>query len=257
MNPDFPPIIDAHAHCGVLDESWPQSSEDYQRHIDGTGIQGVAFFSPVYEIYDRYDAHFVDSPAWQARRLQSNAHLLSLKPARLTVYPYLFIWNDFAVEQLTPAHRGIKWHRHPGEPKYHYDDPRCLAALDEIRRRRLPVVLEEELELTVRFIGSLAQGIRVIIPHLGGLNGGFRAISAAGLWDLDHVWADTALASRAEIREYLQRHGHRRLMFGSDFPFGEPAEELHKIRSLNLDDRVETAILGGNFKRLQAPVDHR
>jgi hypothetical protein len=251
-------VIDSHVHCGVIDRASPQSFEDYAQQLIGTDIGGAAMFSPVLEIYDRYDFNFTDTPAWQRRRRESNAFLLSLKPADLTVFPYFFIWNDFAVEQLRAAHCGIKWHRHPGEPVYHYDSPRCRAALDEIRRRNLPVVLEEEFDNTLRFIRELADGITVIIPHLGLLNGGFQAIADAGLWGRQNVWADTALASRNEILEYLQCCGHRRLLFGSDYPFGSPSVELRKVRSLGLESKVETALLEGNFMRLQdtrgAPV---
>jgi len=250
-------VIDSHAHCGVIDDSWPQSFEDYARQVAGTEIGGVAFFSPVLEIYDRYDFHFADTPDWRLRRRQSNAYLLSLKPAELTVYPYFFIWNDFAVEQLTPAYCGIKWHRHPGEPVYVYDDPRCREALDEIRHRNLPVVLEEEFANTLRFIRELADSVTVIIPHLGMLNGGFRTIAESGLWERENVWADTALASPPEIREYLRRYGHHRLMYGSDFPFGDPYSELRKVRSLGLDPQVEAAVVGGNFLRLQAGIAGR
>jgi len=111
--------------------------------------------------------------------------------------------------------------------------------------------MEEEFDNTLRFVQELAQGITVIIPHLGLLNGGFRAIAEAGLWERDNVWADTALASRDEIRAYLRRYGHRRLLFGSDFPFGSPSAELEKVRSLGLDSEIEAAVLGGNFTRLQ------
>jgi predicted TIM-barrel fold metal-dependent hydrolase len=253
----LPTVIDAHAHCGIIDRSWPQSFEDYARQAAATQIGGVALFSPVQEIYDRYDPEFVDTPAWRQRRRESNARLLSLQSGELTVYPYFFIWNDFAVEQLSSAHCGIKWHRHAGEPVYFYDDPKCRPALNEIQRRRLPVVLEEELDNTVRFIRELAHAIVVIIPHLGMLNGGFRAIAEAGLWSQANVWADTALASASEICEYLRRFGHQRLMFGSDFPFGDPFAELQKVRRLGLDPAVETALLGGNFLRLQANVNHQ
>ena len=96
------------------------------------------------------------------------------------------------------------------------------------------MVLEEELQNTIRFIGELAAGVPVIIPHLGMLNGGFSAIARAGLWEEKTVWADTALASTGEIREYIRRYGHDRLMFGSDFPFGSPVSELAKVRRLGL-----------------------
>jgi predicted TIM-barrel fold metal-dependent hydrolase len=86
---------------------------------------------------------------------------------------------------------------------------------------------------------------------LGLLNGGFQAVAESGLWERRNVWADTALASRYEILEYLRHYGHSRLLFGSDFPFGSPSAELRKVRSLELDPDVEAAILGGNFIRLQ------
>ena len=247
-------MIDAHVHCGTMDRSAPQTLEDYRGHLAGTRIGGAALFSPVQEIYDRYDPDFTDDPAWRHHRRQSNAYLLSLDPSGFTVYPYFFIWNDFAVEQLAASHCGIKWHRHADEPVYHYETYRCAAALDEIRRRRLPVVLEEERGNTVRFVRELAGGITVIIPHLGMLNGGFGAIAREGLWDLDNVWADTALAASGEIREYIRRYGHHRLLFGSDFPFGSPAAELAKVRRLGLAPEVEAAVSGGNFLRLQESV---
>jgi hypothetical protein len=244
-------VIDAHVHCGEIDRSVPQTFEDYETQAAGTEIDGAAVFSPVLEIYERYDPDFTDTPTWRRRRRESNAYVLELESDELTVFPYFFIWNDFGVDQLTPRHCGIKWHRHAGEPVYRYDDPDCAAALEEIRRRNLPVVLEEEFDNTLYFIRDLADGMTVIIPHLGLLNGGFQAIAEADLWELENVWADTALASRDEMREYLQRYGHQRLLFGSDFPFGSPSNELRKVYSLELDPEVEAAVLGGNFMRLQ------
>jgi hypothetical protein len=244
-------VIDAHAHCGIIDRSYPQSFSDYSKQVKGTDISGVALFSPVLEIYDRYNFNFIDTPTWQQRRQESNAYLLSLTSDALVIFPYYFIWNDFAVENLTDMHCGIKWHRHADEPVYHYDDPKCQLALDKIRRRNLPVVLEEELDHTIHFIQEMAVGITVIIPHLGLLNGGYQALSEAGIWERVNVWADTALASRNEILAYLKQYGPDRLMFGSDFPFGSPSSELSKVRSLKLDSEVEIAVLGGNFIRLQ------
>ncbi|SPJ15672.1 hypothetical protein SBDP2_460010 [Syntrophobacter sp. SbD2] len=39
-------------------------------------------------------------------------------------------------------------------------------------------------------------------------------------------------------------------MFGSDFPFGDPAFELHKILRLNLTGEQKEAITGRNAARL-------
>lgn len=253
----MPIIIDAHAHCGIQDDESPYGfsgrsyqSPDAYRAAAGPRIKGAVFFAPVMEIYDRHDPAFEDTPWWRQRRRTANEYLAGLSVPGFEVIPYFFIWNDFAVDQLTPAHRGIKWHRHDDEPEYRYHDPACASAIAEIRRRSLPVVLEEELRHTVRFIRELAVGVRVVIPHLGMLNGGYEAIREEGLWEIPTVWADTALAGSGEIRDYLRRYGHERLLFGSDFPFGNPERELRKIEALGLDPPVFQALTEGNLRRL-------
>ncbi len=243
-------IIDAHAHCGAIDRSTPQSFEDYRHHIHGSGIEAVVMFSPVIEIYDRRRPNFEDTAKWQQRRKESNEYLLTLGSSDLNVIAYFFIWNDFAVDQLKPRHKGIKWHRHPHEPVYHYDDPKCTKAIDHIRHKNMPVVLEEEFENTLFFINELAVGVKVIIPHLGLLNGGYQAFVKNGVWEKPNVYADTALASRYEIKDYIESFGYDRLLFGSDFPFGDPKEELSKILGLPIPQDKKDMILELNLRRL-------
>ncbi|NOX33942.1 MAG: amidohydrolase family protein [Deltaproteobacteria bacterium] len=244
------PIIDSHAHCGIQDKSFDQSFESYFSFVQNTDISVVAAFPPVMEIYNRYDFNFRDTDQWRLKRKKANEYLLNIKNPYLEVIPYFFIWNDFAVSQLTGKHKGIKWHRHSLEPVYHYDSDRCRKAIKEIKKRNMPVVLEEELGNTIKFIHKYARGVRVIIPHLGGLNGGYRAIADNGLWENPFVYADTALASPREISDYIQNYGHDRIMFGSDFPFGDPGYELQKIKALGLGLNIEKAILSQNILHL-------
>jgi predicted TIM-barrel fold metal-dependent hydrolase len=243
-------IIDAHAHCGIIDQSMPQSFEDYRYQIKDSGIEIVVMFSPVMEIYDRRRPNFEDTAEWQQRRKESNKYLLTVGSSDLKVIPYFFIWNDFAVDQIKPQHKGIKWHRHPYEPVYHYEDPKCSKAIDEIRDRNMPVVLEEEFENTVRFINELAVDVNVIIPHLGLLNGGYHEFVRNGIWENPNVYADTALASPHEIKDYIDSFGHDRLLFGSDFPFGDPKEELSKILDLSIPQDKKDMILELNLRHL-------
>jgi predicted TIM-barrel fold metal-dependent hydrolase len=243
-------IIDAHVHCGIQVPFPPQSYEDYFSVISGTGIEEAVMFPPVMEIYDRYDPNFADSVQWINRRKAANEYLLDIGTTGLTVIPYFFIWNDFAVEQLTSQHKGIKWHRHSDEPVYHYDSPRCRQAVDEIRSRNMPVVLEEELDNTIRFIEQIAKDVTVIIPHMGMLNGGYQAIKKHGLWARPNVYADTALASVGEIRDYIHEYGIDRIIFGSDFPFGDPRRELLKIMQLQIPHEQKEIICGVNIQRL-------
>ncbi len=243
-------IIDAHAHCGRQDRNPPQTLEAYLCAIRRSGIVGAVMFPPVIEIYDRYDFAFEDDDYWRKRRKEANRYLPDLEVPGFRIIPFYFIWNDFAVEEITTAHRGIKWHRHGDEPEYRYDDPRCRAAIEEIRRRNMPVCLEEEWRHTVRFIDDMASGVRIIIPHFGLLNGGYESFRREGIWDRANIFTDTSLVPGGLIEDYVNRYGHDRIMFGSDFPFGDPGYELGKILGLKLPEGVKQAIAGGNVTRL-------
>jgi predicted TIM-barrel fold metal-dependent hydrolase len=205
----------------------------------------------VEDIYDRTDFHFLDTPAWQACRRAAHSYLLSLSDPDFEIFPYFFVWNDFAYEDLGPEYVAVKWHRHANEPEYHYDAPRCREFLQAVRERGLPILLEETLRNTLFFIEQLLPaGVPLIIPHLGGLNGGYLALERAGVFAHPQVYADTALASVWEIEDYLGRYGSERLCFGSDYPFGHPEGELDKILTLGLPEARLQAVLAGNFRRL-------
>ena len=53
-------------------------------------------------------------------------------------------------------------------------------------------------------------------------------------------------------KDYINNFGHDRILFGSDFPFGDPKEELSKILNLSIAENQKTLILGLNLKRLVA-----
>lgn len=236
-------IIDSHIHCGVQHSDLPFA--EIAPLLREAGITDCCLFAPVEDIYDRDDFHFQDNTHWQQARRAANRYLLDLAEAGEAIFPYLFVWNDFAIEELRRPYRGIKWHRHSYEPIYHYDDPRCGRLLAEITRRRLPVVLEESFDNTLRFVERLAPEAVIIIPHLGGLNGGYQALDRAGVWQRDNVYADTALASPQEMRHFLEHYGPHKLLFGSDYPFGLPAGELRKIERLDLDPADFDQVVAG------------
>jgi hypothetical protein len=268
-------IIDSHLHCGIQNVNW--SWESLRPLLLEAGIAGAGLIAPVEDIYDRYNFHFTDTPVWQECRRRAHQYLLSLKKAAegrhvclpsflekgrpdnppdrsdfgVDIFPYFFVWNDFAYEDLGPEYVAVKWHRHANEPEYRYDDPRCREFLSAVKERGLPILLEETLANTLFFLEKmLPEGTPLIIPHLGSLNGGYAALERAGVFDLSQVYADTALASRQEMEDYLGRYGHHRLCFGSDYPFGHPAHELAKVLSLNLPEDQQQAVLADNFRRV-------
>lgn len=233
-------ILDAHTHCG-----YTVPYEELAAKWKLGGIDGGVVFSPVEEVYDRYDPFFSDSRKYADSRRRVHEYLL--KRASDTIFPYFFVWNDFP--HVPDGFFGIKWHRHADEPVYAYETPSCDRIIEEICERRLPIVLEEEFRNTLSFIKKIDGRTIVIIPHLGHLNGGYFKLKKAGVFENPHVWADTALAAEWEIEDFVSAYGSERIMFGSDYPFGMPSREKGKIDSLFSGTDLD-AILGGNLMRL-------
>lgn len=241
-------IIDSHMHCGVQNVGLP--FETVQGYLQEGGIGGACLFAPVEDVYDRYDDHFQDNPAWVKCRQAANEYLLACQRSQPDIYAYYFVWNDFREQELKKGYRGVKWHRHEDEPVYHYDDPLCETFLQRLYEMRLPILLEESFDNTLYLIKRVSGRTPIIIPHLGMLNGGFPALFHAGVWEDETLYADTALASSGEIARFLKEYGSERLLFGSDFPFGSPHQELQKIRRLAMNPEDLQNVAGGNFLRL-------
>lgn len=234
-------ILDAHVHCGLT-----LTYDHVVQQWRSAGVDGGVLFSPVEEIYNRYDPRFIDSAEYAQSRYRVHQYLVDLAAAP-NLIAYYFVWNDFS--PIPDGFRGIKWHRHPDEPVYHYSAPECSHIIEDICHRRLPIVLEEEFRNTLAFIRKIEGKTVVIIPHLGALNGGYYQLKHAGVFEAANIWADTALAGRAEIDDFARTYGTDRLLFGSDYPFGIPAHEKRKVVGL-FDGPELDAILGGNLVRL-------
>lgn len=234
-------VLDGHAHCGVT-----VPFEEIAYEWQAGGIDGGVLFSPVEEIYDRYDPAFTDSVGYRHSRTRVHNYLLEIA-SRENVFPYFFVWNDFA--PIPDGFVGIKWHRHAGEPIYSYGTPRCSKIIDDICERGLPIVLEEEFHHTLRFIKEIAERTVAIIPHMGALNGGYSQLKRAGAFNSEKVWVDTALAGVHEIHDFADAYGVERIIFGSDYPFGVPASEKRKlVRSFS--EEALSMIFSGNLLRL-------
>ncbi len=212
--------LDSHAHCGLtlpyemLHSAWGEGK-----------ITGGVLFSPVEEIYDRYDRKFIDSNYYRESRQRVHDYLESLISEQL--FAYWFVWNDFAPPG--DSFTGVKWHRHPDEPEYLYDTKECEVFIETVCSLQLPVILEEEFHYTLELIERINGRTVIIIPHMGGLNGGYYRLKRADLFENPTVFVDTALAGIEEIVDFAGDYGAGRILFGSDYPFGDPSYERHKI----------------------------
>jgi uncharacterized protein len=241
------PVIDSHIHCGVQHSNL--GFEIIKPRLTEGGIDAACLFAPVEDIYDRNNFNFKDTKSWQETRSRANSYIKDLGKTH-HVYPYFFVWNDFNVSELDDSVKGVKWHRHRSEPLYEYDNPKCETFLNAVFARKLPIVIEEVFENTIEFARRVNGRTNLIIPHLGLLNGGYSALKKAGIWEAETVYADSALALPAHVKDFVNTYGASKLLFGSDFPFGEPLEEKYKILTLGFGEAETELILSGNVRRL-------
>ncbi len=232
--------LDSHVHCGL---SLPL--ERVMPLWEAADIEGGVLFSPVEEIYDRFDRHFVDSPYYAESREKVHRYLESLRSENL--YIFWFVWNDF--KEPGPDFSGIKWHRHSHEPDYLYGSKECEEIIEHICERRMPVILEEEFSRTLMMVEKFDGRTVTIIPHFGGLNGGYLRLKETGLFANPNVYVDTALAAPGHIEDFAATYGVDRILFGSDYPFGDPVDECSKVKSIFTGEE-RRKVLGENLVNL-------
>ncbi|MEA4832459.1 MAG: amidohydrolase family protein [Oscillospiraceae bacterium] len=95
--------------------------------------------------------------------------------------------------------------------------------------------------------------MKVVLAHMGGMYQ-FELVDQYLAGKFKNLWLDTAIISGNIEKELLMRiikkQGAGRILFASDFPWHETANELSFIRSLPLEDGEKELILGKNAMEL-------
>lgn len=70
----------------------------------------------------------------------------------------------------------------------------------------------------------------------------------------EDVWLDTAYSLGVmgddQAKQIIKNHGYEKILFATDSPWTDQAEEITKIKHLGLGDEIENAVLGENAKKL-------
>jgi uncharacterized protein len=192
----------------------------------------------------------------------ANRWVGSLDPARFVGFGS--IHPDLSVEENVA---GLREHRlkgvkvHPLFQGYALDDPRLIAILDALRGEFAVVIHvghggKGHDRCTPQMLVDLVRelpDLDVIACHFGGYRlpdeVEERIIGLPVL--VDTSWPPgIAAVDPARVRRWIERHGPERVIFGSDWPMGDPAEDLAAIRGLGLSDADTDAVLGGNLARV-------
>lgn len=148
--------------------------------------------------------------------------------------------------------RGIKLH--PDFQKFQADDPAVFPLYALARELGLPILIhagdrryDYSGPLRLSRVLDAFPGLVLIAAHFGGYTEWDRTMdhlvgrdlffdTSSTLWKLDP----------ASARAIIDRHGVGRMLFGSDYPMWDHAEEMERLESLKLSSGEREAILWEN-----------
>lgn len=239
---EFDLIIDSHSHWGPsLTMGTEVTSDELQRQLKGSGISYVVL---------------IPFPSTAIANNDINVKLLEETKRIKSFLPYHYIRENYDVEGFNPIpdeYYGGKWHWMRGwqDSASNYqvlNDPELPGLIEKLRKINKPIVFEEDFDFTVKFV-DMAEGVTLIIPHLG-LLGGNPYDFLRAFKDNESIYFDTALASRDQIKKFVETIGTERVIFGSDVPFGSMHSELDKILSLSISHEDKEMLLYKNIINL-------
>lgn len=177
-----------------------------------------------------------------------------------SVHPDCQDWKDQLKGMKEAGLRGIKFH--PEYQDFYVDDPRMYPFYERAAELGLIIIFHAGGDLgmpapyhctpdRLKKVLKALPGAAVVAAHMGGYQ----------YWDDverylvgEDIYFDTSFSlhemSSGQFRRILAGHGHQKLLFASDSPWGDQYAEVERFRSMDLSDEAKNAILGGNAARL-------
>ena len=251
----MPEIIDAHVHIG----RYHLPIEHIDALLKRAGIsRAVVFADP------------------ESNDMVEDSTYVLEAARRLGYYPFYYYggnaysgqrpYDELPVPDNLNQYKGIKWHcwfspAHDGGLRYSYpidmdnvrrqmDAPDFQTVMAAIQALRFPMTFEEHFEVTREFVRRYPD-VTLIIPHMGMLNGGQDRVQAE-FQDKPNIHFDTSLGQVNET--IVQTLGASRLLYGCDFPYGMPGDNLRRVQRLNISEEEKELMLGGNVRGLLGEI---
>lgn len=150
-----------------------------------------------------------------------------------SVHPDCPTWPEELDRLERAGIRGIKVH--PNLQNLAFDDPRLFPIMEAVAGRffvMCHVGCEKPLEKNPASPYKLAKlialfpKVEIIAAHLGGYADGAAAFDALAGKDIRLDTSNTVTMDRTRIKAILSKHPREKLLFGSDYPLYDPAEEI-------------------------------
>lgn len=126
------------------------------------------------------------------------------------------------------------------------ESPEFESLMSALAFYDMPIMFEEDFGVTVEFV-TRYENLKIIVPHMGAYSGGEENVMQR-LHDNANVYFTTSHSTLDST--YARRIGPERLLYASDFPFGDPKQALDRVRNLGFSDEDEALVFGENVERL-------
>ena len=214
----------------------------------------------------------INDAAAQLNRDWADAGLFSLG----CIHPDYGDWRGELARVAGLGLKGIKLH--PVYQGVSLDDPRYLRILDRAGELGLVVLTHAGIDIGIpaptycdpeMVLRALEQvgPVTLILAHMGGWRQWDQveallpqssvlldtAFSYGDLTPLEgHPFSEDQLhmMEQEQFVRFVRKFGARRLLFGTDSPWGDQSADVASIRALPLSPEERDAILGGNAQRL-------
>ena len=232
-------MIDAHLHLGSIpdkERSWREFTE-YLKIAKKTGIKKFCVV-PI-----GLPENFTE------KTTPNNNLVLEGLEKNKSIIPFYW-FNVFELpKQIDPRYKAIKFHSDIG--RINIDDKRVIDFVNNIN---LPVFVHTNESKEFSNLGKVCNlakevSVSVIAVHSGSVIRTFFNLDNYNF--PDNVYFETSGIQYAVILQKIYfKFGAKRIIFGSDYPFGDPRVSLAMINTLNILESEYKLITEENISRI-------
>ncbi len=193
-----------------------------------------------------------------------NNWLFAIKSGRFikfaSMHPFYDKWS-YELDRIKDNAEGIKFQ--PEFQMFFIDDEKTFPMYEKIQKLQIPILVHCGYELSLT--GLVQAGpkqmlnvkkyfpeIKFVAAHMGGFQ----------MWDDvekeiigdDYFYIDTSSAltfmPKEQIYRFLNKHNINKILFGTDFPIGNPEQDLKLIKSLDIKPENLEKIMHANAEKL-------
>ncbi|MBR4631968.1 MAG: amidohydrolase family protein [Elusimicrobia bacterium] len=192
-----------------------------------------------------------------------NNWLFRLNPERFikfaSLHPFYEKWS-YELDRIKDNAQGIKIQ--PEFQMFYIDDERVFPMYEKIQKLQIPLLFHCGYELSTGLIQAGPKQMLNVKKHFPGITfvaahmGGFK------IWDEvekniigdDYFYIDTSSSlsfmKEEQFYRFLNKHNKDKIVFGTDFPVGNPKKEIELINNLNIDKEFKEKIFHLNAEKI-------